>query len=154
MSKQRNKGKYLGKRSTQELINLTKSALMKKQNQMQFDLMPDPAMLLGKVIEYVGVTTSRFIKGHLYRSTGTMWHEVYPGAGGEGGWFFTSALPPAEEAVHGQIYFTEDEEGVMHGYILGDDEEWLEVTTSTPAAISDEEIEEIMESIHEEDIHV
>lgn len=143
MPRRGNKARYLGRRSTQELINLTKSALMRKQNQMQFGIMPDPALLLGKVAQYVGATTARFTKGHLYRSTGTTWQEVYPGAGGEGGWSVSGALPPYDEAEFGNIYFVEDEEGSYHGWVKGDDGGFIEVTGS-PATISDEEILELM----------
>ena len=67
--------KYIGVKGLEELIALTKNSLAKKANTLQFDVMPDPVMYIGKVVQYVGITDTSFTRSHFYYSDGTRWNE-------------------------------------------------------------------------------
>ena len=68
--------KYLGVTGLEELIILTKNDLAKKADTLQFDVMPDPNMYIGKLVQYVGVTDTKFTCGHSYYSNGTEWQDT------------------------------------------------------------------------------
>lgn len=68
--------KYLGVTGLEELIILTQNDLAKKADTLQFDVMPDPNMYIGKLVQYVGVSDTRFTCGHSYYSNGTEWQDT------------------------------------------------------------------------------
>ena len=68
--------KYLGVTGLKELIILTQNDLAKKADTLQFDTMPDPNMYIGKLIQYVGASDTRFTCGHSYYSNGTEWQDT------------------------------------------------------------------------------
>ena len=129
---------YMGPTSTQELINLLKADLAKKQDIIQFTVLPNPEDAVGRCYEYVGPTTMYFTNGHLYHSTGFEWEEIYKGLDGKS-WQIVDALPSYADASFDLIYFVW-EDGSIAGYIKGDeqmekitsDHTW-ELTTSLPA---------------------
>lgn len=75
--------KYMSVSSTQELINLLKADLAKKQDIIQFTELPPPEQAVGRCYEYVGETTMQLTNGHIYHSDGFVWEEVYKGLDGK-----------------------------------------------------------------------
>lgn len=119
---------YMGPTSTQELINLLKADLAKKQDIIQFTVLPDPVDAVGRCYEYVGPTTMEFTNGHLYHSDGFLWTEVYKSGGRT--WQVVLSLPPYSEADFETIYFVY-EDGKVKGYIKGPEQMDLITTTNS-----------------------
>ena len=130
--------KYMGVSSTQELINLLKADLAKKQDIIQFTELPPPEQAVGRCYEYVGETTMQFANGHIYHSDGFVWEEVYKGLDGKT-WQIVNTLPPFADADYDTLYFVW-EDGSLSGYVKGvdkmetvtSDKTW-EVVTALPA---------------------
>jgi len=135
--------KYMGVTSTQELINLLKADLAKKQDIIQFTKLPKPEEAVGRVYEYVGPTTMEFANGHFYHSDGFIWEEVYKGQDGKT-WQIVDTLPSFSEADYDTLYFVY-EDGKLTGYVKGEtqmetvtsDKTW-EVVANLPAWASAE----------------
>ena len=130
--------KYMGVSSTQELINLLKADLAKKQDIIQFTELPPPEQAVGRCYEYVGETTMQFTNGHIYHSDGFVWEEVYKGLDGKT-WQIVNTLPSFADASYDILYFVW-EDGSLSGYVKGvdkmetvtSDKTW-EVVTALPA---------------------
>lgn len=130
--------KYMGVTSTQELINLLKADLAKKQDIIQFTELPPPEQAVGRCYEYVGETTMHFTNGHIYHSDGFVWSEVYKGLDGKT-WQIVDTLPPFADADYDTLYFVW-EDGKLTGYVKGDtkmeqvtsDKTW-EINTTLPS---------------------
>lgn len=135
--------KYMGVSSTQELINLLKADLAKKQDIIQFTELPPPEQAVGRCYEYVGETTMQFTNGHIYHSDGFVWEEVYKGLDGKT-WQIVNTLPSFADASYDILYFVY-EDGSLSGYVKGvdkmetvtSDKTW-EVVTALPAWASAE----------------
>lgn len=111
------KTKYIGVTATQELINLFKADLAKKQDIVQFTKMPSPVSCVGRVYEYVGETNMEFTNGHFYHSNGFVWEEVYKGLDGKT-WGVFDTLPTYSVAGFDTIYFVMQDD-VITGWIKG-----------------------------------
>lgn len=130
--------KYMSVSSTQELINLLKADLAKKQDIIQFTELPPPEQAVGRCYEYVGETTMQLTNGHIYHSDGFVWEEVYKGLDGKT-WQIVATLPSFADASYDILYFVW-EDGKLTGYVKGDtkmetvtsDKTW-EVVTALPA---------------------
>ena len=120
---------YMGPTSTQELINLIKADLAKKQDIIQFTKLPAPEDAVGRCYEYVGPTTMEFTNGHLYHSDGFTWEEVYKGQDGKT-WQVVASLPPYDDADFDTIYFIY-RDGKVEGYIKGPEQMDLITSTNT-----------------------
>ena len=118
--------KYMGVNSTQELINLLKADLAKKQDIIQFTEMPDPVDCVGRTFQYVGETNMQFTNGHFYHSNGFTWEETYKGLDGKT-WEIVDSLPSWSAANYDTIYFVY-EDGSLTGYVKGIDK--MECITS------------------------
>jgi len=125
---------YMGPTSTQELINLIKADLAKKQDIIQFTVLPDPVEAVGRCYEYVGPTTMEFTNGHLYHSDGFTWTEVYKGQDGKT-WQIVPSLPPYDSADFDTIYFVY-KDGKVEGYIKGPEQMDLITTTNSWKLVS------------------
>ena len=101
------KNKYMGPVATQELINLVKADFAKKQDIIQYYSLPDPARNVGRVYWYVGETNRYYSKGHLYKSTGFEWVEVYKALSGRT-WDFVDSLPSYDNADFDTLYIVPD----------------------------------------------
>lgn len=101
------RNKYMGATATQELINLVKADFAKKQDIIQYITLPDPANAVGRVYWYVGETNRYYSKGHLYKSTGFEWVEVYKALSGRT-WDFVDNLPAYDDADFDTLYIVPD----------------------------------------------
>lgn len=120
--------KFLGATGTQELINLLKADMRLKQDLLQFSEMPQPALYVGRVVQYVGKTNEKFTHGHFYKSSGYVWQEVYSSLSGKT-WQLVDTLPPIADAEYDVLYFTANQYRELSGYVRGD-EQYYELGTT------------------------
>lgn len=117
--------KYMSVSSTQELINLLKADLAKKQDIIQFTELPPPEQAVGRCYEYVGETTMQRTNGHIYHSDGFVWEEVYS----DKTWEVVTALPAWSSAESGTLYLLADGTDKIKLYVKNPDvtDTWYEM---------------------------
>lgn len=110
--------KYLGEAGTKRLIEMFKSDLDKKCAKFQFTELPSALDYLGKIVQYVGISSGDYINGYFYYSNGSAWTQINVQPATEAGdpFVVVDTLPSYDTAVATTIYFVRD--GLsLSGYI-------------------------------------
>lgn len=123
------KRKAMGVTATLELCNMIKADLAKKQDIIQFVEMPCYVEYTGRIIQYVGESTPKLIRGHFYHSNGFAWNEVYDGEGG--GTQIVDILPPASAAEYNKIYLTVNEHNEVKAFLKKDENSYYPLTVDS-----------------------
>lgn len=135
---------YLNPRGLGDLITLLKADINKKQNQVQYSSMPDPAQFTTRTVQYTGTSTDNYKKGAFYYSDGTTWSLVNITQAVE----IVNTRPFWAAATAGVIYYeTSSDSAVTKSTIPG---EWLVIKGTDQNAlvpITEEEIDDLFDEL-------
>lgn len=112
--------RYLGPIGLTELINLIQADFQKKQDWIQFPIMPPAVEYTGKVVQFTGITDGNYTKGFFYYSTGLEWTLVNVVSAVE----VVGTLPAFDTAENGILYYQTSDSGL---YTKGATT-WLNIT--------------------------
>lgn len=109
--------KYFGVSGLEELILLTKNAIAKKADKMQFGTMPDPIKYIGRVVQYVGESDATYTRSHFYYSNGVKWVEENVSDSQTTPIEMVTSLPSWEDADRHVLYILKNANGTMGLYV-------------------------------------